>query len=114
EVQCARVEWSEPDPITGRRLMKEIAGSDFTIRTDLVLLAMGFISPVKQGLLEDLGVELDKFGNVKVEDFQTSQENIYAAGDMVTGQSLVVNAIYSGRQMAKALDKKIKGFTYLK
>ncbi len=109
---CAKALWTEPDTF-GRRTFREDTGSDFEIKADLVLLAMGFLHPVKEGLLESLGVDLDKFGNVKAKDYRTSEENIFAAGDMVTGQSLVVRAIHSGREMAKALDRAVKGYTHL-
>ena len=109
---CAKALWTEPDTF-GRRTFREDTGSDFEIKADLVLLAMGFLHPVKEGLLESLGVHLDKFGNVKAKDYRTSEENIFAAGDMVTGQSLVVRAIHSGREMAKALDRAVKGYTHL-
>lgn len=109
---CAKALWTEPDTF-GRRAFREDTGSDFEIKADLVLLAMGFLHPVKEGLLESLGVDLNKFGNVKAKDYRTSEEKIFAAGDMVTGQSLVVRAIHSGREMAKALDRAVKGYTHL-
>lgn len=83
-----------------------IAGSEFTLDADLVLLAMGFLGPVKNGLIEQLGVALDKRGNVATNaDYQTSIENIFAAGDMRRGQSLVVWAISEGRKAAAAVDR---------
>jgi glutamate synthase (NADPH/NADH) small chain len=72
-----------------------IAGSEFTLDVDLVLLAMGFLGPVRSGMIEQFGVALDNRGNVATNgDYQTSVENIFAAGDMRRGQSLVVWAIY--------------------
>ncbi len=93
--------------------MKEIPSTEFELRADLVLLAMGFLHPVHEGLLKDLGVRLNERGNVHVKNYQTSVKNVFAAGDMITGQSLVVNAIHSGRSMAKSLDTTIKGYSYL-
>jgi len=108
---CAEVTWVADS--SGRWEMTEKEGSEVEIQADLVLLAMGFVHPVKEGLLENLGIELDGRGNVKTEDYQTNIPTIYAAGDMATGQSLVVRAIFSGRQMAKALDRAIKGYSHL-
>ncbi len=82
-----------------------IAGSEFTLDCDLVLLAMGFLGPVRNGMIEQLGLELDGRGNVATKDFQSSVENVFAAGDMRRGQSLVVWAISEGRKAAAAVDK---------
>lgn len=112
EINCVRVNWSEPDE-NGRSELQEVPGSEFTIQAEMVLLAMGFVHPVHENLLSDFGVELDERGNVATNNHQTSIENIYAAGDMATGQSLVVRAISSGRSMARAVDTAIKGFTNL-
>ena len=82
-----------------------IAGTEFSLDVDLVLLAMGFLGPVKNGMIEQLGVTLDNRGNVATNgDYQTSIENIFAAGDMRRGQSLVVWAISEGRKAAAAVD----------
>jgi glutamate synthase (NADPH/NADH) small chain len=82
-----------------------IPGSEFTLDADLVLLAMGFLGPVRSGMLEQLGVALDDRGNVATDtDYRTSVENIFAAGDMRRGQSLVVWAISEGRKAAAAVD----------
>jgi glutamate synthase (NADPH/NADH) small chain len=82
-----------------------IAGTEFTLDVDLVLIAMGFLGPVRSGLLEKLGVELDHRGNVATKDgYQSSVENVFAAGDMRTGQSLVVRAIDEGRKAAAVVD----------
>ncbi len=112
KINCVRVEWSEPDE-NGRRDMKEIEGSDFVLKADLVLLCMGFLHPVQEGMLKDFGVENDARGNVATNNYRTSVKNVFAAGDMATGQSLVVRAINSGREMAKAVDTAIKGYTHL-
>ena len=86
-----------------------ISGSEFVMEVDLVLLAMGFLGPVRNGMLEQLGVELDARGNVATTDYQTSVEGIFAAGDMRRGQSLVVWAIAEGRKAAAAVDEYLKG-----
>ncbi|MGA2349621.1 MAG: glutamate synthase subunit beta [Terracidiphilus sp.] len=83
-----------------------IEGSEFTLDVDLVLLAMGFLGPVRSGMIEQFGVALDNRGNVAANaDYQTSVENIFAAGDMRRGQSLVVWAISEGRKAAAAVDR---------
>jgi glutamate synthase (NADPH/NADH) small chain len=82
-----------------------VAGTEFTLDVDLVLIAMGFLGPVRSGLLEQLGVELDNRGNVSTKDgYQTSVKNVFAAGDMRRGQSLVVWAISEGRKAAASID----------
>lgn len=81
-----------------------IAGTEFTMDVDLVLLAMGFLGPVRSGMLEQLGVELDTRGNVATTDYKTSVDGVFAAGDMRRGQSLVVWAIAEGRKAAEAID----------
>jgi len=94
---------------------KPIAGSEFEIETDLVLLAMGFVHPVHEGLLKTLGVDLDQRGNVRANttDYQTSRPNVFSAGDMRRGQSLVVWAIREGRLCARAIDQFLMGTTNL-
>ena len=107
-LECVRVEWQ------GGKLV-EVAGSEFTLRADLILLAMGFVGPRKQGLLDQAGVELDARGNVKAdtETYRTSDEKIFACGDMRRGQSLVVWAIREGRQAARAVDEALMGVSEL-
>lgn len=105
-LNCIKVAWDRTD---GQWKMKNIEGSEFTLKASLVLLAMGFVHPVHHGLLEALGVELDERGNVKAEEkganaYQTSIENVFVAGDMRRGQSLVVWAIQEGRRCARAVD----------
>jgi glutamate synthase (NADPH/NADH) small chain len=114
-VQAVRLQFGEPDPETGRRPMEEIPGSEFTIEADLVLLAMGFLGPVRDGMLEELGVELTERGNIWTEagsvwgqNFRTSIPRVYAAGDMRRGQSLVVWAIAEGRQAAEQVDRDLR------
>jgi len=79
-------------------------GTEFTLDADLVLLALGFTGPVKQGMLEQLGVELDGRSNVATKNYMSSVPGVFAAGDMRRGQSLVVWAISEGRSAAKAID----------
>jgi glutamate synthase (NADPH/NADH) small chain len=83
-----------------------IAGSEFTLEVDLVLLALGFLGPVRSGMIEQLGLKLDQRGNVAAdENYATSVEGVFAAGDMRRGQSLVVWAIAEGRKAAAAIDR---------
>lgn len=107
-LECVRVEW-----VDGK--MQEVPGSEFVLKADLILLAMGFVGPRKQGLLEQAGVELDPRGNVKgnVADYKTSVDNVFACGDMRRGQSLVVWAIREGRQCARAVDEALMGVSEL-
>ena len=87
-----------------------LAGTEFTMDVDLVLLAMGFMGPVKSGLIETLGVKLDGRGNVQTnENYMTSVPGVFAAGDMRRGQSLVVWAISEGRQAARGVDLWLMG-----
>ena len=111
-MQIARLEWRESN---GRQTMVEVPNSAFEIKTDLVLLAMGFVHPVHAGMLEELGVALDPRGNVRAseDDYQTSVNKIFAAGDMRRGQSLVVWAIREGRQCARAVDEYLMGSSEL-
>ncbi|MCP4935979.1 MAG: glutamate synthase subunit beta [bacterium] len=92
-----------------------VEGSEFEFKADLVLLAMGFVHPIHEGMLEELGLEKDERGNVSANemDYATSVEGVYAAGDMRRGQSLVVWAIREGRQAAHAIDKYLMGKTLL-
>jgi glutamate synthase (NADPH/NADH) small chain len=94
---------------------KPIAGTEFDLDADLVLLAMGFVHPVHEGLLKQLSVELDPRGNVKANtlDYQTSRPNVFSAGDMRRGQSLVVWAIREGRLCARSIDTFLMGKTDL-
>jgi len=91
--------------------IQEIAGSAFEIKAGLVLLAMGFVHPVHEGMLASLGVKLDARGNVdaNVKNYRTSLDKIFAGGDMRRGQSLVVWAIREGRQAARAIDEFLMG-----
>jgi glutamate synthase (NADPH/NADH) small chain len=92
----------------------EVPGSEFELDVDLVLLAMGFTGPVKKGIVADLGLELDQRGNVIAnEEYETSVPGVYVAGDTKRGASLVVWALWEGRQAAKFIDKKLMGRTFL-
>ena len=107
-----RVDWA-PDE-NGRFQMSEIVGSEFEIEADLVLLAMGFIHPEHNGMIEQLGLDLDDRGNVKVNaNKMTSIPKVFSGGDMVRGQSLVVWAIAEGREVARGIDDYLSGTTSL-
>ena len=95
--------------------IKSIPGSEFDLHADLVLLAMGFVHPVHEGMIESLGLALDARGNVKADTvaYQSSNPKVFSAGDMRRGQSLVVWAIREGRQCAHAVDKFLMGATSL-
>jgi glutamate synthase (NADPH/NADH) small chain len=103
------------DCVRADEKMRPIAGSEFTLKADLVLLAMGFLSPVKEGMLEELGVTLDARGNVAADTkrYASSLGKVFACGDMRRGQSLVVWAIREGRQCAASIDQALMGTTTL-
>jgi glutamate synthase (NADPH/NADH) small chain len=107
-LKCVRIEW-----VDGQ--MQEIPGSEFVIPADLILLAMGFVGPRKAGLLAQAGVQLDQRGNVaaNTNDYATSEEMVFACGDMRRGQSLIVWAIREGRQAARAVDEALMGVSEL-
>jgi glutamate synthase (NADPH/NADH) small chain len=94
---------------------KPLPGTEFVLDAELVLLAMGFVHPVHDGLLKQLAVDLDQRGNVRANtsDYQTSLPNVFSAGDMRRGQSLVVWAIREGRLCARAIDTFLMGKTDL-
>jgi glutamate synthase (NADPH/NADH) small chain len=104
-LHCARVDGA----------FKPIPGTEFDLKADLVLLAMGFVSPVQEGLLAELGVDFDPRGNVKADTraYRTSLDKVFSAGDMRRGQSLIVWAIREGRQAARAIDEYLTGSTVL-
>src|SRR3989304_7694692 len=95
--------------------MSDIEGSEFEIPADLVLLAMGFVHPVHEGMIQELAVDLDPRGNVlaDTERYQASIAKIFSAGDMRRGQSLGVWAIREGRQCARAVDEFLTGSSTL-
>ena len=107
-LECAKVEW-----VDGQ--MREIVGSEFTLKADLILLAMGFVGPKQKGLLAQAGVGLTGRGNVEAneQDYATSEEGVFACGDMRRGQSLVVWAIREGRQCAASVDEALMGASEL-
>ncbi|HJT09121.1 MAG TPA: glutamate synthase subunit beta [Stellaceae bacterium] len=107
-LDAVRVEWVAENE---RMVMREVPGSGFHIKANLVLLAMGFVHPVHAGAVKTLGVALDPRGNVKAteRDYATTVPNVFAAGDTRRGQSLVVWAIREGRQCARAVDEFLMG-----
>ncbi len=111
-INCVRLEWKQDTH--GAWNMEEIPGSEFQLKADLVLLAMGFMHPVFEGMLEELGIALDSRGNVKGSTegdraYYTSLDKVFSAGDMRRGQSLVVWAIREGRQCARSIDEYLTG-----
>jgi len=112
KLRCVSVDWQQTD---GRWAMTEVPGSEIELKADLVLLATGFVSPVHEGLIEELRVELDHNGNVAADTntYDTSVPGIFTAGDMRRGQSLVVWAIREGRQCARAVDQFLMGHSEL-
>ncbi len=111
-LKVIEVEWVKSDDGKPANL-KEIAGTEKTIPCELALLALGFLHPQQEGILKQLGVDLDDRGNVKCHNYQTSSEGVFAAGDMRRGQSLVVWAISEGREAARAVDGFLMGKTAL-
>jgi glutamate synthase (NADPH/NADH) small chain len=110
-LNAAQMDWSNGRP-------EPVKGSDYEIKADLVLLAMGFLNPIHESMLEDFGVEFDGRGNVKATTegencYKTSVDKVFAAGDMRRGQSLVVWAIREGRQCARAVDEYLMGSSVL-
>jgi len=105
---CVEVEWKKSED--GSMKMIEVEDSEFIIEADLVLLAMGFIHPIHQGLVNNLGLKLDQRGNVEADDtsFKTSSDKVFVAGDCRRGQSLVVWAISEGRKCAERIDNFLK------
>jgi glutamate synthase (NADPH/NADH) small chain len=99
---------------SGRQAMKEVPGSEFEIECDLLLLAMGFLGPEREGMIEQLGVELTERGNVMADQNKmTTVAGIFTAGDMTRGQSLIVWAIAEGRAAARNIDRYLMGETAL-
>jgi glutamate synthase (NADPH/NADH) small chain len=103
-LQCARSEFV--DGADGRKVLQTVPGSEFELTADLVLLAMGFVGPRRDGAVESANVELTPQGNVKAatSDYRTSRDRVFACGDMRRGQSLVVWAIREGRECAAAVN----------
>ena len=112
QLHAVRIEFVPGE--NGRQVMREIPGSAFGLEADLVLLAMGFLGPEKDGLLGQLGVKLTERGNVWADEHKmTSVPGVFTAGDMTRGQSLIVWAIAEGRAAAKGIDKHLMGSTTL-
>jgi glutamate synthase (NADPH/NADH) small chain len=111
KLHAVRVEFVPQD---GRPVMREVPGTAFEEDVDLLLLAMGFLGPEKDGMLAQLGVELTERGNVKADEYKmTSVPGVFAAGDMTRGQSLIVWAIAEGRAAARGIDRYLMGETVL-
>ena len=113
-LNAVRVRLGAPDA-SARRALEEVPGSEFELPCDLALLAMGFVHPVQPGLLAELGVRLDPRGNVAADtrEFTTSEPGVFAAGDVRRGQSLVVWALWEGREAARAVDLYLVGESHL-
>ena len=112
KLHMARLDWKADE--NGRNQMSEVPGSEFDVDADLVLLAMGFLHPERNGLVEGLAVELDPRGNVKTDAAKMSNvPGIFAAGDASRGQSLVVWALAEGREAARGIDLYLMGETAL-
>ncbi len=114
-IKLKKVFWEKND--SGRFELNDSKSNseEFSIKADLVLLAMGFVHPIKDNLINESGIKLDERGNVKAndKDYQTNIKKVFASGDMRRGQSLVVWAIREGRQVAHAVDKFLMGGTDL-
>jgi glutamate synthase (NADPH/NADH) small chain len=112
-LDCVRVEWVKDE--SGRMQLQEVVGSEFQLKADLVLLAMGFLGSRQEGMIKQSEVALDARGNVLADtnDYRTSIDRVFAAGDMRRGQSLVVWAIREGRQCARAVDEFLMGSSTL-
>ena len=105
-----RLNWK---PEGGRFVMEEIPGTEFELDCELVLLALGFLGPEPEGIITQLGLKLDQRSNIATTNHQTSVPNVFAAGDARRGQSLVVWAIWEGRECARACDAYLMGETFL-
>ena len=109
KIRFVKLEWSGPD-MSGQSKFTEISDSEFELKADLVLLAMGFVGPQKEGLLSSIGAELDSRKNVRTdENYMTSVPGVFSAGDMHRGQSLIVWAISEGREAANGVNQYLKG-----
>jgi len=105
ELQCCEVEWTGEN---GTWKLNELPGTEFTLQADIVLLATGFLHVTHNGLVKEFDLKLDESGNIAVDNFQTSQPEVFAAGDTASGASLVVRAIDSGRQAAASINSWLK------
>ena len=112
ELEAVRLEWATGD--NGRPMMKEIPGSEFRLKADLVLLALGFLGPEHYGPVADLGLKTDERSNVAADErYMASEPGVFACGDARRGQSLVVWAIWEGRECARGVDQFLMGHTDL-
>jgi glutamate synthase (NADPH/NADH) small chain len=107
-LKVADIVW-QPAKAGERPTYEEVAGSERVMPCDMAFLAMGFLHPEPHGVLAQLDIELDERGNVATTDYQTNQTAVFAAGDMRTGQSLVVRCINEGRECARAIDAYLMG-----
>ena len=105
-----RLNWKQDG---GRMLMEEVPGSEFELECDLVLLALGFLGPEPDGIVGELGLKLDQRGNIACDSYHSSVTGVFAAGDARRGQSLVVWAIWEGRECARAVDTYLMGESFL-
>jgi len=112
-LEGVHVEWVKDE--SGRMQMREVAGSEFTLPADLVLLAMGFLGPEPGGIVKDLGLELDPRGNIACNEryMAKGKERVFSCGDARRGQSLVVWAIWEGRECARSVDEWLMGVSEL-
>lgn len=109
KLSCVNVEFIKTDA-SPRMQMREVKGSEFEIEADQVILAVGFLAPERKGIVEDLGLKLDERGNIKTDsNYMSSKKGIFCAGDAHRGQSLVVWAVYEGRQAAHYIDTYLMG-----
>jgi glutamate synthase (NADPH/NADH) small chain len=112
KLHAVRIEWRTGE--NGRPQMVEVPGSEFELDVDLALLALGFVGPEREGLLADLNVRFTDRGTVAVdEDYATNVPGVFSCGDMRRGQSLVVWAIWEGREAARGVDRYLRGRTDL-
>jgi len=114
KIHGIKLAFGDPDPKTGRAFMNEVPDSEFEMDVELVLLAMGFVHPIHEGMVQELNLKLDERQNVFCdENKMTSEEGVFVAGDMTRGQSLVVWAIAEGREAARSVDKFLMKTTQL-
>ena len=105
--EVVEVNWEKD--VAGKFVMKEIEGTTRLIETDLVLLSLGFLHPIHEGLVKELGLELDQRGNIQInKQSLTTKAKVFATGDAISGASLVVRAIASGRKAAENVNEYLK------
>ena len=110
-LKIVEIKWGADEK--GKMGFQEIAGTERVIPCDLALLAIGFVGAEKGGMVEELKLELDNRGNIRTENYMSSEEGVFAAGDIRRGQSLVVWAISEGREAARAIDTWLMGSSNL-